>query len=418
MSHSTPPPPTAPAPSFSQLPRRVFLCSGEPSGDLHGAELIHHLRELSPQTRFYGIGGRHMAAAGMEQITDSADMALMGAVEVIRHLPRLAGIFTRVMRVFDLEPPDLIILIDYPEFNFRVGLAAAKRGLPVYYYISPQVWAWRQKRVFTMRRFVRKMFVLFPFEVTFYEQAGLPCEFVGNPLVEEVRARLDPERFRSQWNLDPSARYVCLMPGSRRQEIARLLDPVLKAASLIHAEAPDVRFLLPVPGHIDRSMFGAALRGAAVPVTLVTDDATNALAVSVAAIVKSGTSTLEACVVGTPFVTIYKFSPVSWLLAQILIKVKHAAMVNVIAGREIVKEFLQNEVQAEPLAREILRFLSEPETREQMKREFRDIVNSLSGESAPLRAAQAMLRSYGELQPRNVIPFLRTQHPQSAPPEA
>lgn len=323
-------------------------------------------------------------------------MAVVGLVEVVKHLPFFVRTLRKVKELLRFERPDLVILIDFPDFNFLVGQAAHRLGIPVFYYISPQIWAWRVGRVRKIREFVAKMFVLFPFEVEFYRSHGIAAEFTGHPFVEEVRSRLDVPAFRARYDLPEETVAVTLMPGSRRSELDRLLEPLLRTAELLARDHPDVRFLLPVPPNLREELprIQAAATAATAPITVVDGDATNALAVSRVALVKSGTSTLEAALVGTPAAMFYRVAPTSYVLGRLLIRVEHVAIVNLLAGERLIPELLQEDVTPEHLSTTLGEMLTDDSEQQRIKRGYQALVESLSGEQAARRTVNAMLQAY------------------------
>jgi lipid-A-disaccharide synthase len=378
-------------------PRKIFLSAGEVSGDQHAADLVRALSGLAPDVRFIGIGGRNMAEAGVALVEDLRNLAVVGLTEVLRHFPRIFDTYLWTLKILELERPDLVILVDYPDFNFRLGQAARRLGIPVFYYISPQIWAWRRNRIKVLKRFVSRMFVVFPFEVEFYEQAGLPCEFVGNPLAEQVNRSLTVAEFRRKWNLRPGRTYVTLMPGSRYSELKRLLPVMLAAARRLHRRRRDVEFLLPVPDNLPWEDIRSQVSRERIPLTVVSGNSRNALKAADLALIKSGTSTLEAALTGTPAVVLYKLSPLTWFLARHLVHVEHVAMVNIVAGRRLVPEYLQQDAHPSALASALERLLHDEGERAAIRRGYREVADRLRGDGASLRAAQAMLRAYREV---------------------
>lgn len=389
----------APDVTTPPVPRRIFFCAGEASGDLHGGNLLRAMSQASPGITYVGIGGERMEAEGMELIEHSRNMAVVGLTEIFKHLPFFRDVFNRCMSVLRENRPDLLVLIDYPEFNFILGKAAHKLGIPIFYYISPQIWAWRRGRVKSMRQFVAKVFPLFPFEEAFYTEGGVPVEFVGNPMVDEVRSRLTPDAFRKEQAIDDGATYVTLMPGSRRSEIGRLFGTMLDAAEILLQERDDLRFLVPVPGDLEDTLrvVQDQLAARKLPAQAFLRNAANALSVSAAAAVKSGTSTMEAAIVGTPMVVAYRMSDFSMFAARLVIDVKHIAMVNLLAGERLVPELLQELVTPENMATELRRMLSSPAERSRIQDGYTRVINALRGEDASERAAEAILRSFAHL---------------------
>lgn len=375
---------------------RFLLSAGDASGEVYGAQLIHALRERVPDAEFFGLGGERMRAAGCELTVHAKDVAVLGMVEILTHLPRLYSEFHKLIRAVDANPPDACIIIDFPGFNLRVARALHQRGVPVIYYVAPQFWAWRPWRVKHIRRWVDKALVIFPFEEKWYRERGVPAEYVGHPLTDEPTPTITREQFAQENGLDANQQWIALLPGSRRKEFRMNLGPMLDAANRIGRE---YQYLMPVAGtlthafvELELSRHGA--RGTTRSVEPVRD-ARAALRHARAAVVASGTATVEAALMGTPFVVVYRVSPLTYLLGRPLVKVPHFAMVNLIAGREIVPELVQRDFTGERVSQELNPLISGGEKRERMVAELAQVAEklhspSLSGTAAG-RAAEAVL---------------------------
>lgn len=334
-----------------------MVIAGEASGEARAARLIEELRQRHPQVSFFGIGGERMRAAGVDILVDCREMAVLGLIEVLRHYRRIKGVLERMRELLRKERPDLLILVDYSGFNLRLAPTAKELGIPVLYYISPQVWAWRQKRVYKIREVVDQMVVVFPFEVELYEKAGVPVRYVGHPLVDEVHSDLDRDGALREFGMDPKRPCIGLFPGSRRNELQRLLPTLLDAAEIIHNQRPEVQFILPQASTLDRAELESLLAGRSLPLTVVQSrfyDVTRACDTIATA---SGTATLEVALMGVPLVVVYKVSGLSYRIMRRLIKLKHIAMCNIVAGDEVAKELLQEEMSAERVGAELLRLL-------------------------------------------------------------
>jgi lipid-A-disaccharide synthase len=347
------------------------------------------------QIEFFGVGGERMRAAGCDTVVDAKDLSVVGISEIVSHLPKIYGLFHKLIAEADKRRPDLAIVIDSPAFNWRVARQMRKRGVPVVYYVCPQFWAWRQGRVRLLRKYVNKALVIFPFEEKFYRDRGVDATFVGHPLADLCPPSTDRESFAAMYKLDAAKPWVTLMPGSRMKEVRMNLPTILESASKLGS---GYEFLLPIAPTLDRSFLESLI--ARHPVHLV-PDALSALAHSRAGIIASGTATVEAAMMGTPFVMVYRVSPLTYLLGRSRIKVPHFAMVNLIAGREVVPELVQHDLTAEKVVAGIKKILPDGAPRERMIAGLAEVRTSLRGSSTdPLHAADraaeaivAMLRS-------------------------
>jgi lipid-A-disaccharide synthase len=392
---------------------RLMIVAGEPSGDAHAAALVHALREsASPQTgaEFFGATGELMRAAGVESIVRSDDLAIMGLLEVARVLPKFWRAFSDLKRAALSRQPDAVILVDWPEFNLRLARALHRRGQRVIYYISPQLWAWRSYRVRNIRRDVDLLLAILPFEPEWYTQRGIEhVEFVGHPLAGEVRPRYERAEFCRQHKLDHSRPIISLLPGSRHKELERILPPMLEAAALISRTRPDIQFVITLApartraeaeAHIARALN----RGQKLPDTLrVTQHETReALAAADAAAVASGTATLEAAIIGTPLVIVYKESSINWHTLGRLITAEHFGLVNLIAGERLVTELMQDQLNGEQLAKELLGLLDQERNRHARAR-LREVAAKLGAGGASTRAAESILRAVEKFKSESVV---------------
>lgn len=378
---------------INKAPKRVLIVAGEASGEARAARLVEELRQLHPQVSFFGIGGERMRAAGVDTLVDCREMAVLGLIEVLRHYRRIKGVLERMRKLLRTERPDLVILVDYSGFNLRLAPTAKKLGIPVLYYISPQVWAWRQKRIYKIREVVDQMVVVFPFEVPLYEKAGVPVRYVGHPLLDEVHSELDRDGALREFGLDPSHPCVGLFPGSRRNELQRLLPTLLDAAEQIHAERPEVQFLIPQASTLDSAEIDTLLAGRSLPVTVVENRFYDVTRACDAIATASGTATLEVALMGVPLLVVYRISSLSYRIMRRLIKLKHIAMCNIVAGEEIAKELLQDEVTPERISAELLRLL-EPQvhagTVARLAR-VREMLGEPGGAARAAKVAEGML---------------------------
>ncbi len=340
-------------------PTRVMIVAGEASGDIYGAGLISAVHASDPAIHFFGIGGKMMREAGAETLVDSADMAVVGLVEILRHFNVIAAAFSKLKRILLTSPPDLLILIDYPGFNLRLAKVAKQAGVKVLYYISPQIWAWRQGRVRKIKRLVDHMAVILPFEAPFYERAGVPVTFVGHPMADLVRVGRSRDEAAASFGLDPARPVVGLFPGSRRSEVSRLLPTILGAATIIKQRHPAVQFVLPLASTLHEDDIAPHLTGTALEVMIVRERIHDLIRACRAVISVSGTVTLEIALVGTPLVIIYKLSPLTFYLAKHLVKVAHIGLCNIVAGETVARELIQEQASSEAIAAEIGAMLSD-----------------------------------------------------------
>jgi lipid-A-disaccharide synthase len=309
---------------------------------MYGAQLIEALRRREASLEFFGVGGDRMRAAGCDTVVDAKDLSVVGITEILSHLPKIYGLYRHLIAESDRRKPDLAIVIDSPAFNWRVARQMRKRGIPVVYYVAPQFWAWRQGRVRLLRNYVDKALVIFPFEEKFYRDRGVDATFVGHPLAELPRPAIDRADYAVQFHLDPSKHWITLMPGSRVKEVRMNLPTILQAVARL---GPEYEFLLPVAPTLDRAFLQNLIDANTIAqprITLV-PDSLPALHHSRIGIIASGTATVEAAMMRTPFVMVYCVSPVTYILGKPRVKVPYFAMVNLIAGEQIVPELVQHD---------------------------------------------------------------------------
>lgn len=331
---------------------KIMIIAGEASGDARAAGLVRAVKRQRPDIRFFGIGGAQLRAEGVDTLVDSRVMAVVGLFEVLAHFRTIYGALRLMRRKLREERPDLLILVDYPDFNLRLAKTAKELGIKVLYYISPQIWAWRQERVHRIRELVDHMAVVFPFEEPFYRNADVPVTFVGHPLVEEVHSALDRTAACREFGLDPARKVLGLFPGSRRSEIKRLLPVLLDAATQLHARHPDLQFLLPRASTLSEADLAPWFAGRNVPVTVVSGRAYDVMAACDAIVSASGTATLEIALMRTPLAVIYRIAPLSYRIMSRMIRVDHIALCNIVAGERIAPELIQHDATAERIALE------------------------------------------------------------------
>jgi lipid-A-disaccharide synthase len=365
-----------------------MLVAGEVSGDLHGAYLVEAIQKIDPDIEFLGIGGEGLEKRGMRLLHHVHSLSVVGISEAFRKLRTALKTLRELKEAMERERPDLLILIDYPEFNLRLARIARQKGIPVLYYISPQIWAWRPGRVKSIAKRVRKMVVLFPFEVPLYQVAGVDVEWVGHPLLDIVKPSLPREEALEQFGIDPEQKTIALLPGSRIEEVIRLLPPMLASATFLQRAIPKLQFILPLAPGISGTDLYPILRDTFVPITVVNGFNYDVMALSDLIITASGTATLEAAILGKPMVIVYKVSRLTYWVGRALIRVKHIGLVNLVAGKEIARELLQEEVNPEKIAEEALRLLRDPVLYGKTVESLAEVRQSLGEPGAASRAAR------------------------------
>jgi lipid-A-disaccharide synthase len=368
--------------------KKVLIMAGEASGDLHGANLAREIGKLDPSLVLYGVGSKRMRESGVRMLADASEISVVGITAVLTHIGAIYRVYAKLKRFLNDEKPDLLILIDFPDFNIRLGRAARKLGIPVLYYISPQVWVWRKGRIRKIARLVKAMIVVFPFEVPLYEKAGVDVRFVGHPLTDVVRSELTPEQAKTELGLDAARRTVALLPGSRSSEIVHLLPDMLAAATILTSRFPDLQFVLPVAPTLDRAYVSGFVGRCGVPVRLVEGRAYDALRASDAAIVASGTATLETGLMAVPMVIVYKISALNYFILTKLVRgVKDVGLVNIVAGRRIVPELVQKDSTPRNMADAVAAMLNDTVYYERIRSDLFAIRAGLGEAGASARAA-------------------------------
>jgi lipid-A-disaccharide synthase len=384
------------------LTPRLLLSCGEPSGDLYAGALTRELRRLDPTIGVSGLGGPQLEAAGGRLLDDYRGLAVTGLTEVIGKLPRSYAVMRRLVAAARTERPDALVLIDFPDFNFRLGSRVKALGIPVVYYISPQLWAWRRGRMKTMKRIADRILVIFPFEEQLYRDAGVAVEFVGHPLVDLARPSASRAEFLTAHGLSSSAPTVAILPGSRPNEVARILPDLLASTVLIRQSVPGVQFVVARAPHLDDALFAnasAAGRGAwhvpgtcqAPGATIVENDTDTVLASADVALTASGTATVQTALHDTPMVIVYRTTPMTYRLARRLVRVDAIGMVNLIAGEKIVPELVQDEFTPDAVAREAIAVLTDRARAASIRRGLARVRERLGGPGASRRAAEAIL---------------------------
>lgn len=367
---------------------KILLSCGEPSGDLYAGALVRALRRADPSVEVFGMGGAHMAEAGAELLVDYRGLAVTGLTEVVTALPRLLRTLRTLVDAARDRRPDVLVVIDYPDFNFRLMQAVKALGIPVVYYISPQLWAWRAGRMRTMQAVVDRVLPIFPFEEALYREAGVDVRFVGHPLLELTKTTAPREALRAEWGIGPDQALVALLPGSRGNELKALAPVLAEARDRIRQQRPSARFVVARAPHVTDAWLAPLT---ADPGTLVVADRTDdVLAACDVVLTASGTATVQAAIHGAPMVVLYRLSALTYRLFKPLGRVDMYAMVNLISGRRIVRELIQDECRAEAAADEALRLLTDRDYRAQMVRDLAAVREALGGPGASDRAAAAI----------------------------
>ena len=386
---------------LSAMNPSIFISAGEASGELYGAllaaSLSHRFAPKGKTVELFGMGGPRMAAAGVEIVVRAEDMAVMGFTEIVRHLPRIYAGFRKLRRAIRERRPTVAVLIDFPEIHFRLAKEFHRLGIPVIYFVSPQLWAWKQGRIRKVRQFVQRMLVIFPFEEPFYRERGVEAEFVGHPLADLPPPAITREQFAAENGLNPARIWIGLLPGSRLKEIEANLPEMLEATWTLLLPAParafpveTYEFLIPLAPTLDAAQRKVVLHitenlCGGLPVHLV-EDARATLFHARASVVASGTATVEAALIGNPFVVVYRVSRLTYAVARRLVKVPHVAMANLIAGRRVVPELIQHDFTAANIVQHLRQLLPDGPVRESMKKELGAIRNALHVHSVASRS--------------------------------
>ena len=376
--------------------KKILLVAGEVSGDLHGTHLVEAIQSIDPEIQFFGVGGEGLKKVGMKLLYHSQSLSVVGITEVFVKLRSILKALRALKKSLEREKPDLVILIDFPDFNLRLAKLVHRRGIPILYYISPQIWAWRPKRIKLISRVIRKMVVLFPFEVPLYEAAGVDVEWVGHPLLDIVKPTLPKEKAFQQFGLDPKGRTVGLLPGSRAQEVERLLPSLLASARLLLKEIPDLQFVIPLAPGIPKAAMSFQMRNISVPVKVVEGFTYDVMNLCELLITASGTATLEGAILGKPMIIIYKVSFLSYWIGRALIRVDHIGLVNLVAEKEIAPELIQKDVIPQRIADEAFRILRDPILSRKMTESMGEVRQRLGDPGAAQRAARIVCSMLGE----------------------
>jgi lipid-A-disaccharide synthase len=369
---------------------KILVSAGEASGDLYAASLVTALRKRLPEAEFFGCAGPRLRAAGVRAVVESESLAVVGLVEVLAHIPRVYREYRRLVKAARRERPRLAILTDSPDFHLRVARRLKRLGVPVVYLVAPQVWAWRKGRIPMMRRVIDRLLCIFPFEEKFFREHGIPADYIGHPLARLVRPTLSKGDFLAKHGLPADRPLVALLPGSRGGEAARHLPHLIEAAELIsrkHNAAFVLATSAPGLAHFRE-------RASLASIQVIEGETWDVLAHAELALAASGTVTVEAALLGTPMVTFYKVTSLSWYLGRHLVKVPFYSMVNLVAGEAIVPELMQNEMRGDRMAAEAIRLLDDPARRDQMRRELGRVAAALASAEDPIERGAGIIQEY------------------------
>ena len=367
--------------------KKIMIVAGEASGDLHGSNLVKEIHNIDPSIRFYGIGGKKLKEAGVKLIASSSDMAVVGLTEVVFKLKFILKVMGLLKKSLREDKPDLLILIDYPDFNLPLAKAARKNGVKVFYYISPQVWAWRRKRIKHIEKIVDRMAVILPFERDIYDKSNLDVSFVGHPLLDVVKRKYSREEALNKFDLEEGLTTVGILPGSRKSEVNKLLPEMLKAVEILEDKFPDLQFVLPLADTLNSDFVLRIINQYHVKVKVIRDNIYDVLSISDIAMVASGTATLETALMETPMIIIYKISTLSYYIGKVLINVNNIGLANIIAGKTIVPEFIQNDATPMNMAKEISDILTNRSRMDRIKQELSRVRGKLGSPGAARRTA-------------------------------
>jgi lipid-A-disaccharide synthase len=373
-------------------PLRVMLVAGEASGDMHAANVVREIRQQVPDVEAFGFGGGQMLAAGVDVVQDLVAHAVIGVTEALKKLGDFYQVLKRAESLLANRRPDVLVLTDFPDMNFRIAAKAKAMGIPVVYYISPQIWAWRRGRIKTIKKIVDRMIVVFPFEEALYLEAGIPVSFVGHPLLDLAKPEIDPAKARRQLIGNEEGPLIALLPGSRAQEIELLLPVMCQAGKLIQARMPAARFFLPLAKTVSLQRVEEIVRKENLKVELVTKDPYACRAAADLAMVASGTATLETAILNVPMLIVYRMHWLSYALARWFVKLPYFGLANVVAGQKVAPEFLQGQVTPEALSTAALQLLPNTTAAGAQRRAWNDVRQRLGGPGAAGRAAEEVVK--------------------------
>jgi lipid-A-disaccharide synthase len=371
--------------------KKIFIVAGESSGDARAAEVVAALRAHAPSWEFTGIGGAHMRSAGVTTVQDLTSVAVIGITDVLRKYSFFRNIFYQTLETIKQTKPDAVILVDYPGFNLRLAKRIKALNIPVLYYVSPQVWAWASWRVNTIARIVDKMFVILPFEVDVYKKTTLDVEFVGHPLVGKCKPSEPLDVIKKKLELGTAHPIITLLPGSRKNEIKKLLPVMMQAAEIIRTVYPHAAFVISKTPHLDEGLYQHILKGTQVSYRLTSLPLYDIASIADFCWVTSGTATLETALLHKPFIILYKTSFLTYILAKYLITIPYIGLVNIVAGKKVVPEFLQKDAHPDTIAHETMFILKNKTARDMIIQQLEEVENKLGSPGAPERVAQSII---------------------------
>lgn len=369
---------------------KLMIIAGEASGDLQAANLLKSLKSINPNIEAFGMGGKKMSAEGVEIICDITNLAVVGFFEVLKHLFTFKKIFEKLTGLLEIRKPDAVILVDYPGFNLRFAKTAKEKNIPVIYYISPQIWAWGEKRIHEIKRYVDKMIVIFGFEESLYKEAGVKVSFVGHPFLDIVRPVWKKEETIKISHMKHDSIKIALMPGSRKKEIEKHLPSMLASCKIIKNKIPNAEFIISRIKELDHGLYDKIVRRSKIIAHSLENKPYEVMDIADLIIVSSGSATLEVAIMEKPMVIIYKTSFLTWLLAKNLIKIPDIGLVNIVAGHRIVPELVQFEVTPENIAKESLAILNNHKRIHEIKENLRKVKPKLGETGASSRASHVI----------------------------
>jgi len=366
----------------------VLIIAGEASADEHGSNLVRAMKNLDSGIDFWGIGGKKMAEAGVKTLVSSSEMAVVGLTEVLSRFHRITTAFIKLKNILKNHSPHLLILIDYPEFNLSLARIAKRYKVPVLYYISPQIWAWRKGRIKKITRRVDRMAVILPFEESFYRRYGLSVEYVGHPVLDNLPSEIDKSQITRELGLQGRHPILGLLPGSRNEEVKNLLPPMIRAAENLSLRYDKIKGILPLASTISPDLINSIIRQSSVDIKIFQGNIYDALALCDLAVVASGTATLETAIMGVPMIIVYKVSPITFHVAKVAVKVPYIGLVNLVAGKKVVPELIQNNVTPQRIADEALAILEDSRNKENLIKGLRIVKERLGRGGASERTAR------------------------------
>ncbi|HEC74055.1 MAG TPA: lipid-A-disaccharide synthase [Methylophaga aminisulfidivorans] len=378
------------------MTRRIFVVAGEASGDAHAGRMLSALRQQRPDIEVAGIGGDTMRQAGVNIVTDFSELAVMGLVEVLKRYRHIKGVFNQTVDYLKAEKPDLLVLVDYPGFNLKLAKKAHQLGIPVVYYISPKVWAWRAGRIKDIKKYVDTMLVLFPFEQDIYEDAGVAVSCVGHPLVDAVHSSMSQEEAKRHFDLDASSKVLGLFPGSRRSEVQALLPTMLAAAEKIQQSFPETQIVLPLAPGLQANLLNEMLASSSANVRVVSGGFYDLIKACDGIVAASGTVTLEIALMGVPHLIGYRVAPISYMILSRLVKIPYVGLCNIVTGKNIITELLQDQMTVDELVPHLKTFLTQKHKKHEAEQIQQQVLTALGPAGGAFNAASCISKLVAE----------------------